>query len=79
MSIQLTDPVEKRLPSLVHLARTIELHATAPSYQKAPRAVTPGARSGSKHRQSVMKYLVIIENLKLKLYNGLLRLEKVVD
>jgi hypothetical protein len=35
----------------VHLARTIELHSTTPSYPKAPRGVTPGVRSGSKHRQ----------------------------
>jgi hypothetical protein len=38
---------------LVHLARTIELQSTAPSYPKAPRGVTPGVRSGSKHRQLV--------------------------
>jgi hypothetical protein len=42
-------PVENRLPSLVRLARTIELQSTTPSYRKAPRGVTPGARSGSKH------------------------------
>jgi hypothetical protein len=46
------EPVENRLPSLVHLARTIEIQSTAPSYQKAPRGVTPGVRSGTKHRQS---------------------------
>jgi hypothetical protein len=45
------EPVENRLPSLVRLARTIELQSTTPSYPKAPRGVTPGARSGSKHRQ----------------------------
>jgi hypothetical protein len=39
------------MSSLVHLARTIELQSTAPSYPKAPRGVTPGVRSGSKHRQ----------------------------
>jgi hypothetical protein len=35
----------------VRPARTIELHSTAPSYPKAPRGVTPGVRSDSKHRQ----------------------------
>jgi hypothetical protein len=45
------EPVENHLSSLVHLARTIELQSTAMSYPKAPRGVTPGARSGSKHRQ----------------------------
>jgi hypothetical protein len=35
----------------VHLARTIELQSTAPSYPKASRGVTPGVWSGSKHRQ----------------------------
>jgi hypothetical protein len=35
----------------VHLARTIELQSATPSYPKAPRGVTPGARSGLKHRQ----------------------------
>jgi hypothetical protein len=35
----------------VHLARTIELQSTTPSYPKAPRGVTSGVRSGSKHRQ----------------------------
>jgi hypothetical protein len=44
-------PVENRLPSLVYLARTIELQSTTLSYPKAPRGVTPGVRSGSKHRQ----------------------------
>ena len=33
------------------LARTIELQSTTPSYPKAPRGVTLGVRSGSKHRQ----------------------------
>jgi hypothetical protein len=45
------EPVENCLSSLVHLARTIELQSTTPSYLKAPRGVTPGARSGPKHRQ----------------------------
>jgi hypothetical protein len=45
------EPVENRLPSLVRLARTIELQSTTSFYPKAPRGVTPGARSGSKHRQ----------------------------
>jgi hypothetical protein len=44
-------PVENHLSSLVHLARTIELQSTTPSYPKAPRGVTPGVWSGSKHRQ----------------------------
>jgi hypothetical protein len=35
----------------VHLARTIELQSTASSYPKAPRGVSLGVRSGSKHRQ----------------------------
>src|SRR5690242_14876143 len=35
----------------MHLARTIELQSTTPSYPKAPRGVTPGAWSGPKHRQ----------------------------
>jgi hypothetical protein len=35
----------------VRLARTIELQSVTPSYPKAPRGVTPGARSGPKHRQ----------------------------
>jgi hypothetical protein len=43
--------VENRLPSLVRLARTIELQSTTPSYPKAPRGVTPAARLGSKHQQ----------------------------
>jgi hypothetical protein len=45
------EPVENHLSSLVHLARTIELQSTAPSYPKAPRGPTPGVRSGSEHRQ----------------------------
>jgi hypothetical protein len=45
------EPIENCLSSLVHLARTIELQSIAPSYPKAPRGVTPGVRSGSKHRQ----------------------------
>jgi hypothetical protein len=45
------EPVENRLSSLVHPARTIELQSTASSYPKAPRGLTPGVRSGSKHRQ----------------------------
>jgi hypothetical protein len=45
------EPVKNCLLSLVHLARTIELQSTAPSYPKAPRGVTPSVRSGSKHRQ----------------------------
>jgi hypothetical protein len=45
------EPIENCLSSLVHLARTIELQSTTPSYPKAPRGVTPGVRSGSKHRQ----------------------------
>jgi hypothetical protein len=32
-------------------ARTIELQSVTQSYPKAPRGVTPGARSGPKHRQ----------------------------
>jgi hypothetical protein len=35
----------------VRLAQTIELQSATPSYPKAPREVTPGARSGPKHRQ----------------------------
>jgi hypothetical protein len=35
----------------VHLAQTIELQSTTPSYPKAPQGVTPGVRSGSKHQQ----------------------------
>jgi hypothetical protein len=35
----------------VRPARTIELQSVTPSYPKAPRGVTPGARSGPKHRQ----------------------------
>jgi hypothetical protein len=45
------EPIEICLPSLVRLARTIELQSATPSYLKAPRGVTPSARSGSKHRQ----------------------------
>jgi hypothetical protein len=45
------EPVENCLSSLVHLARTIELQSATPSYPKAPLGVTPGARSGPKHRQ----------------------------
>jgi hypothetical protein len=45
------EPVVNHLSSLVYLARTIELHSTALSYPKAPRGVTLGVRSGSKHRQ----------------------------
>jgi hypothetical protein len=37
----------------VRLARTIELQSATPSYPKAPRGVTPGARSGPKNRQLV--------------------------
>jgi hypothetical protein len=44
------EPIENRLSSLVYLARTIVLQSTAPSYPKAPRGVTPGVQSGSKHR-----------------------------
>jgi hypothetical protein len=40
-------------PSLVHLAQTIELQSTAPSYPKAPQGVTLGVRSDSKHRHSL--------------------------
>jgi hypothetical protein len=35
----------------VRLARTIKLQSVTSSYPKAPRGVTPGARSGPKHRQ----------------------------
>jgi hypothetical protein len=35
----------------MHLVRTIELQSTSLSYPKAPRGVTPGVQSGSKHRQ----------------------------
>jgi hypothetical protein len=35
----------------VRPARTIELQPVTPYYPKAPRGVTPGARSGPKHRQ----------------------------
>jgi hypothetical protein len=35
----------------VRLARTIELQLVTLSYPKAPRGVTPGVRSGPKHRQ----------------------------
>jgi hypothetical protein len=35
----------------VRPARTIELQSVTPSYPKAPRGVTPGARWGPKHRQ----------------------------
>jgi hypothetical protein len=35
----------------MRLARTIELQSVTLSYPKAPRGVTPGARSGPKHRQ----------------------------
>jgi hypothetical protein len=45
------EPVENYLSSLVRLARIIELQSTTLSYPKAPRGVTPGARSGPKHRQ----------------------------
>jgi hypothetical protein len=45
------EPVENCLSSLVRLARTIELQSTTPSYPKAPRGVTLGARLGPKHRQ----------------------------
>jgi hypothetical protein len=45
------EPVENCLSSLVHLARTIELQSVTPSYPKAPRGVTPSARSGPKHRK----------------------------
>jgi hypothetical protein len=37
----------------MRLARTIELQSTTPSYPKAPRGVTPGARSDPKHRHGV--------------------------
>jgi hypothetical protein len=46
------EPVENCLSSLVRLARTIELQSATLSYPKAPRGVTPGARSGPKHRQA---------------------------
>jgi hypothetical protein len=39
-------------PSLVFLARTIELQSTASSYPKALQGVTLGVRLDSKHRQS---------------------------
>jgi hypothetical protein len=45
------EPAENCLSSLVRLTRTIELQSATPSYLKAPRGVTPDARSGSKHRQ----------------------------
>jgi hypothetical protein len=35
----------------VRPTRTIKLQSVTPSYPKAPRGVTPGARSGPKHRQ----------------------------
>jgi hypothetical protein len=35
----------------VRLVRTIKLQSATPSYPKAPRGVTPGARSSPKHRQ----------------------------
>jgi hypothetical protein len=35
----------------VRLARTIKLQSATPSYPKAPRGVTSGARLGPKHRQ----------------------------
>jgi hypothetical protein len=38
-------------PSLVRLARTIELQSTTLSYPKAPQGVTLGVLSDSKHRQ----------------------------
>jgi hypothetical protein len=41
------------MSSLVHLARTIELQSTTPSYPKASQGVTLGVRSDSKHRQLV--------------------------
>jgi hypothetical protein len=44
-------PAENCLSSPVRLARTIELQSATPSYPKAPRGVTLGAWSGSKHRQ----------------------------
>jgi hypothetical protein len=46
------EPIENSLLSLVRRARTIELESATPSYPKAPRGVTLGARSGSKHRQA---------------------------
>jgi hypothetical protein len=45
------EPVENCLPTLVRLARTIKLQSETLSYPKAPRGVTSGAWSGSKHRQ----------------------------
>jgi hypothetical protein len=45
------EPVENCLLSLVRSARTIELQSVTPSYPKAPRGVTPGARSSPKHRK----------------------------
>jgi hypothetical protein len=45
------EPAENCLPSLVRLARTIELQSAISSYSKAPRGVTLGAWSGSKHQQ----------------------------
>jgi hypothetical protein len=39
----------------VHLARTVELQSTTLSYPKAPRGVTLGVRSDSKHRQLARK------------------------
>jgi hypothetical protein len=45
------EPIENCLSSLLHLARTIELRSVTPSYPKAPRGVTPGARPGPKHRK----------------------------
>jgi hypothetical protein len=37
-------------PQEIITTRTIELHSTTPSYPKAPRGVTLGVRSDSKHR-----------------------------
>jgi hypothetical protein len=47
----------------VHLARTIELQSATPSYPKAPRGATPGARSGPKHRHSLNTDLTWIDRV----------------
>jgi hypothetical protein len=51
MHLKAARTCRKSSTSLMHLARTIEFQSTTPSYLRAPRGVTPGAWSGSKHRQ----------------------------
>jgi hypothetical protein len=57
----------------VHPARTIELHSVTPFYsKKAPRGVTPGARSDPKHWQQRRTWQVVASPHRTELLTFLL-------